>query len=66
MPFSIFFSPPLYNPHFVNKARSHSQSGVNKRREDVDLDGPLLFIHVRTQQSLDSVIPLLEKAVEVG
>src|SRR6266849_6738730 len=38
-------------------------SGIKKIGEHVGVGEPLLFIHARTQQLLDSVIPLLEKAV---
>ena len=40
-------------------------SGIKKIGEHVDLDEPLLFVHARTQQSLDSVLPLLKKASAV-
>ncbi len=38
-------------------------SGIKKIGEHVDLDEPLMFVHARTERSLDSVLPLLEKAV---
>ncbi len=40
-------------------------SGIKKIGEHVDLDEPLLFVHARTQQSLDSVLPILKKASAV-
>jgi len=40
-------------------------SRIKKIGEHVDLDEPLLFVHARTQQSLDSVLPLLKKASAV-
>jgi thymidine phosphorylase len=48
--------------------RSISQSafGIMKTGERVDLDEPLLFVHARNGQSLQSVMPLLEKAIEVS
>ena len=41
-------------------------SGIKKIGEHVDLDEPLLFVHARTQQALDSVLPILKKASAVG
>jgi pyrimidine-nucleoside phosphorylase len=41
-------------------------SGIKKIGEHVDVDEPLLIIHARTQQSLQSVTPPLEKAIEVS
>ncbi|PYL64183.1 MAG: thymidine phosphorylase [Verrucomicrobia bacterium] len=41
-------------------------SGIKKIGEHVDLDEPLLLVHARTQQSLDSVLPILKKASEIG
>jgi pyrimidine-nucleoside phosphorylase len=41
-------------------------SGIKKIGEHVDVDEPLLLMHARTQQSLQSVMPLLEKAAEVS
>ena len=41
-------------------------SGIKKIGEHVDVDEPLLFVHARTQQSLHSIMPLLEKAAEVS
>jgi hypothetical protein len=46
----------LHNPHFANKARSHSQSGVNKGGEDVDLDEPLPVVHARNSGFVHSVL----------
>jgi pyrimidine-nucleoside phosphorylase len=40
-------------------------SGIKKIGEHVDLDEPLLSIHGRTQQSLGSVLPILQKAVKI-
>jgi pyrimidine-nucleoside phosphorylase len=37
-------------------------SGIKKIGEHVDVDEPLLFVHARDEQSLHSVMPLLEKA----
>ncbi|HXM74825.1 MAG TPA: thymidine phosphorylase [Chthoniobacterales bacterium] len=41
-------------------------SAIKKTGEHVDVDESLLFVHARTQQSLQSVMPLLEKAIEVS
>ena len=41
-------------------------SGIKKIGEHVDLDEPLLLVHARTQQSLDSILPILKKASAVG
>ena len=41
-------------------------SGIKKTGEHVDVDEPLLFVHARNEQSLQSVMPLLEKAIEVS
>jgi pyrimidine-nucleoside phosphorylase len=41
-------------------------SDIKKIGEHVNVDEPLLFVHARTQQSLQFVIPLLEKAIEVS
>jgi pyrimidine-nucleoside phosphorylase len=41
-------------------------SGIKKTGEHVDVDEPLLFVHARNEQSLQSVMPLLEKAVAVS
>jgi pyrimidine-nucleoside phosphorylase len=40
-------------------------SGIKKTGGHVDVDEPLLFVHARSQPSLNSILPLLEKAVEV-
>jgi hypothetical protein len=31
----------------------------------VEKNEPLMFVHARTEQSLNSVLPLLEQAVEI-
>jgi pyrimidine-nucleoside phosphorylase len=41
-------------------------SAIKKIGEDVDLGEPLMFVHARTQASLDSVLPMLQKAVAIG
>jgi pyrimidine-nucleoside phosphorylase len=41
-------------------------SGIKKIGEQVGKGEPLLVVHARTDQSLRLVLPLLEKAVEVG
>ncbi|HEV2047531.1 MAG TPA: thymidine phosphorylase [Chthoniobacterales bacterium] len=41
-------------------------SGIKKIGEHIDVDEAFLFVHARTQQSLDSVVSLFEKAIEVG
>jgi thymidine phosphorylase len=41
-------------------------SGIKKTGEHVDVDEPLLFVHARNEQSLQSVMPLVEKATEIG
>ncbi|MEY2551354.1 MAG: hypothetical protein QOG12_1498 [Verrucomicrobiota bacterium] len=41
-------------------------SETKKVGERVEKDEPLLMVHARNEQSLGSVLPLLEKAVEVG
>jgi pyrimidine-nucleoside phosphorylase len=41
-------------------------SGIKKVGERVGKGEPLLTIHARNQQALESVTPLLEKAVEIG
>src|SRR5213079_3413024 len=41
-------------------------SEIKKVGERVDVDEPLLVIHARTQQSLSSVLPLLENAAVVA
>ena len=40
-------------------------SGIKKTGEHVDVDEPLLFLHARSEQSLQSVMPLVEKAVVI-
>lgn len=40
-------------------------SGIKKIGEKVDADEPLFLVHARTDQSLQSVLPLLEEAVEI-
>jgi pyrimidine-nucleoside phosphorylase len=41
-------------------------SGIKKVGERVEKDEPLVTIHARNDQSLRSVLPLFEKAVEIG
>jgi thymidine phosphorylase len=41
-------------------------SGIRKVGEHVDLDEPLLFVHARSQKSIDAVQPLVEKAAQIG
>jgi pyrimidine-nucleoside phosphorylase len=41
-------------------------SGIKKIGENVDIDEPLLFVHARNEPSMQSVTPLLEKAVEIA
>ena len=41
-------------------------SGIKKIGEHVEAREPLLYVHARTDQVLGSVLPLLEKAIEVG
>ncbi len=41
-------------------------SGIRKIGEHVDVDEPLLFVHARNEQSVQSVMPLVEKAVSIG
>jgi pyrimidine-nucleoside phosphorylase len=41
-------------------------SGIKKIGEHVDLDEPLLFVHARNEQSLQSVMPLVETAIAIG
>jgi pyrimidine-nucleoside phosphorylase len=41
-------------------------SAIKKIGERVDPNEPLLFVHARNEHSLFSIMPLLEKAVEVG
>jgi pyrimidine-nucleoside phosphorylase len=40
-------------------------SGIKKVGESVDVKEPVLFVHARDDQTLASVLPLLEKAVEI-
>ena len=40
-------------------------SGIKKIDERVEKNEPLMFVHARTEQSLNSVLPLLEQAVEI-
>ena len=41
-------------------------SGIKKIGERVEKDEPLLVVHARNDQTLRLVLPLLEKAVEIG
>ena len=41
-------------------------SRIRKVGERVEPNEPLLFVHARTDQTLASVLPLLEKAIEVA
>jgi thymidine phosphorylase len=41
-------------------------SGIKKIGERVEAKEPLLSIHARTEQALASVLPLLEKAIEIS
>ena len=41
-------------------------SGIKKIGERVEKDEPLLVAHARNDQTLRSVVPLLEKAIDVG
>jgi pyrimidine-nucleoside phosphorylase len=41
-------------------------SGIKKIGERVEAREPLLFVHARTDQVLASVLPLLEKAIEIA
>jgi pyrimidine-nucleoside phosphorylase len=41
-------------------------SGIKKVGENVDAQEPLLCVHARTDQALASVLPLLEKGIEIG
>src|SRR5437016_5069816 len=40
-------------------------SGIKKIDEGVEKNEPLMFVHARTEQSLNSVLPLLERAIEL-
>jgi pyrimidine-nucleoside phosphorylase len=40
-------------------------SGIKKIGEHVDAQEPLLFVHARNDHALASVLPLLEKAIEI-
>jgi pyrimidine-nucleoside phosphorylase len=40
-------------------------SGIKKIGERVETREPLMFVHARTDQTLASVLPLLEKAIEI-
>ena len=40
-------------------------SGIKKIGEGIEKNEPLMFVHARTEQSCESVVPLLEKAVEI-
>ena len=41
-------------------------SGIKKIGERVEADEPLLSIHARNDRTLASVLPLLEKGIEIG
>jgi pyrimidine-nucleoside phosphorylase len=41
-------------------------SGIKKVGESIDKDEPLLTVHARNEQTLRLVMPLLEKAAEIG
>ena len=41
-------------------------SGIKKIGERVDAQEPLLFVHARDDHTLASVLPLLERAIEIG
>jgi thymidine phosphorylase len=41
-------------------------SGITKIGEPVETNEPLLSVHARSDQSLRSILPLLEDAVETG
>jgi thymidine phosphorylase len=41
-------------------------SGIKKIGERAETKEPLLLVHARNDQTLRAVLPLLEKAVEVG
>ena len=40
-------------------------SGIKKIDEGAEKNEPLMFVHARTEQSLNSVLPLLERAIEL-
>jgi pyrimidine-nucleoside phosphorylase len=40
-------------------------SGIKKIGERIDTGAPLLLVHARDDHTLDSVLPLLEKAIEI-
>ena len=40
-------------------------SEIKKIGEGIEKNEPLMFVHARTEQSFQSVVPLLEKAVEI-
>jgi pyrimidine-nucleoside phosphorylase len=40
-------------------------SGIKKIDERVEKNEPLMFVHARTEQSLNSVLPLLGQAIEI-
>jgi len=40
-------------------------SEIKKIGEGIEKNEPLMFVHARTEQSCESVVPLLEKAVEI-
>lgn len=41
-------------------------SGIKKVGEHVEAREPLLSVHARTDQALASILPLIEKAIEIG
>jgi pyrimidine-nucleoside phosphorylase len=41
-------------------------SGIKKIDENVEISEPLLFVHARNESSVQTVMPLLEKAVEIS
>ena len=40
-------------------------SGIKKIGEGIEKNEPLMFVHARTEPSCESVVPLLEKAVQI-
>jgi pyrimidine-nucleoside phosphorylase len=40
-------------------------SGIKKVGEHIEAKEPVLFVHARNDQSLESVLPLLERAIEI-